>query len=231
MNITKTIIAFSILMLSSLSAIGAPTNLVHNGSFELGHVDFTSDYFRNTIPYDGQYQIAKDPASLNGNFGSVGDHTTGTGNMFIGNGHSVAGKIVWESHSISVLANTSYAFEAWAMNVCCKPSEAFPNPASTNPASLRFDVVIGSTIDTLGYLDTNLNDGIWDLFRTNWSSATNTSITLRITDTNTEIQGNDFAIDDIRFLAPVPEPETYAMLLVGLGLLGFMAFCRKEAIV
>lgn len=117
------------------------------------------------------------------------------------------------------------------MNVCCKPSAAFPNPASTNPASLRFDVVIGSSIDTLGYLDTNLNDEIWDLFSTNWNSAINTSITLRITDTNTEIQGNDFAIDDIRFLAPVPEPETYAMLLVGLGLLGFMAFCRKEAIV
>jgi hypothetical protein len=30
-------------------------------------------------------------------------------------------------------------------------------------------------------------------------------------------------------LAPVPEPETYAMLLAGLGLLGFMARRRKTA--
>jgi len=30
-------------------------------------------------------------------------------------------------------------------------------------------------------------------------------------------------------LAPVPEPETYAMMLGGLGLLGFMARRRKAA--
>ncbi len=32
-------------------------------------------------------------------------------------------------------------------------------------------------------------------------------------------------------LSPVPEPETYAMLLAGLGLLGFMARSRKESAV
>lgn len=30
---------------------------------------------------------------------------------------------------------------------------------------------------------------------------------------------------------PIPEPETYAMLLAGLGLLGFMAHRRKESAV
>lgn len=29
------------------------------------------------------------------------------------------------------------------------------------------------------------------------------------------------------FISPVPEPETYAMLLAGLGLLGFLARCRQ----
>jgi len=32
-------------------------------------------------------------------------------------------------------------------------------------------------------------------------------------------------------VSPIPEPETYAMLLAGLGLLGFMARRRKESIV
>ena len=31
-------------------------------------------------------------------------------------------------------------------------------------------------------------------------------------------------------ISPIPEPETYAMLLAGLGLLGFMARRRKESI-
>jgi hypothetical protein len=39
--------------------------------------------------------------------------------------------------------------------------------------------------------------------------------------------GTMFAMDNMT-ISPVPEPETYAMLLVGLGLIGFMARRRKE---
>lgn len=35
--------------------------------------------------------------------------------------------------------------------------------------------------------------------------------------------------NELHYVAAVPEPETYAMLLAGLGLLGFMARCRKES--
>lgn len=44
--------------------------------------------------------------------------------------------------------------------------------------------------------------------------------------------GNYFLMDDISLnsanVSPVPEPETYAMLLVGLGLMGGMARRRKQ---
>jgi hypothetical protein len=36
------------------------------------------------------------------------------------------------------------------------------------------------------------------------------------------------AVDNIMVAAPVPEPETYAMMLAGLGLLGFAARRRKQ---
>ena len=44
------------------------------------------------------------------------------------------------------------------------------------------------------------------------------------------VQGIDSNGDSAWYTAtsPVPEPETYAMLLAGLGLLGFMAHRRKQ---
>jgi hypothetical protein len=35
-------------------------------------------------------------------------------------------------------------------------------------------------------------------------------------------------MDDFLYAAPVPEPETYAMLLAGLGLIGAMRRRRKS---
>lgn len=37
-------------------------------------------------------------------------------------------------------------------------------------------------------------------------------------------------LEGIATLAPVPEPETYTMMLVGLGLVGFMANRRRKLI-
>lgn len=43
--------------------------------------------------------------------------------------------------------------------------------------------------------------------------------------------GNDFGLDDISLVTitpAIPEPETYAMFLAGLGLMGFIARCRRK---
>ncbi len=41
------------------------------------------------------------------------------------------------------------------------------------------------------------------------------------------VQGTSFSPSSAWYVSPVPEPETYAMLLIGLGLLGFSARLRK----
>lgn len=58
---------------------------------------------------------------------------------------------------------------------------------------------------------------------------------LRLINRNTTAGGNDFAIDDISLsikstVPAVPEPETYAMLVAGLGLLGWVGRRRKQQI-
>jgi hypothetical protein len=42
------------------------------------------------------------------------------------------------------------------------------------------------------------------------------------------VQGTSSTPDSAWYVSPVPEPETYALLLAGLSLLGFMAHRRKE---
>jgi hypothetical protein len=42
------------------------------------------------------------------------------------------------------------------------------------------------------------------------------------------VQGTKFSPDSAWYISPVPEPETYAMLLAGLGLIGFSARSRKQ---
>ncbi len=41
------------------------------------------------------------------------------------------------------------------------------------------------------------------------------------------VQGTNFSPDSVWYISPIPEPETYAMLLVGLGLVGFAVRGRR----
>ena len=66
------------------------------------------------------------------------DHTSGQGQMYVGNGSPEDGALVWQSVSFAVAANTDYFFEAFVMNVCCSS----PFPGNT-PSILEF-LVSGS---------------------------------------------------------------------------------------
>jgi hypothetical protein len=79
--------------------------------------------------------------------------------------------------------------------------------ANTNP---------GSTSSFATYIGDNLAAGVYSFKIT--STATGTSNT------------NRFNIDDFSAnVTAVPEPETYAMMLAGLGAIGFMSRRRKKA--
>lgn len=214
------------LALAGAAAAAAP-NLVVNGDFEAGNTGFTSQYSYspggNTT--EGQYTVRTDPFPWNSNFVSAIDHSVPGSMMYVGNGSPTDGQIVWQSDTINVAANTDYFFEAWVMNVCCKPSYTGANSAST----LEFSINGVS----LGIKTTNLaNAGTWEGLSTTWNSGSDTLARLKLINRNTAAGGNDFAIDDINLstestVIPVPEPETYALLGLGLGVLGWVARRRS----
>jgi len=223
-------LAFLIASGCASAGMAAP-NLVTNGDFELGNASFTSGYAFAPAgnSTEGQYTVRSNPFPWNGLFISAADHTSGSGLMYVGNGSPTNGSVVWASGPIAVTQNTNYFFEAFVMNVCC----AGPFPGNS-PSILEFSVA-GVSTKKIGTATTNLAlAGTWEGLSKSWNSGLNTSVTLSLINRNTAAAGNDFAIDDVFLgttstVTPVPEPETYALMLAGLGAVGMIARRRRKA--
>lgn len=166
-------------------------NLVPNGDFEAGNTQFASDYTYATInTVEGEYTVGTNPQAFNGNLLIVGDHTSGQGLMFIGNGKATPDR-VWYAGPIAVAPNTKYYFEAWVMNACCPPPYG-NGMTPVGPSELSFyanDQLLGTRTSSLL--------GVWEGLSTTWNSGSATSVTLKLVNANTQPSGNDFAVDDV----------------------------------
>ncbi|MGC4036374.1 MAG: PKD domain-containing protein [Chitinophagaceae bacterium] len=164
------------------------SNLITNGDFSGGNASFTSEYnYAANNTTEGQYTVGTNPSTWNASLSSCKDHTSGNGKMMLVNGAPVAGVNVWKQ-TVTVTPNTNYAFSTWI--------DALYTP---NPAQLQFSIN-GNTIGNL--ITASLPTCTWTQFYTTWNSGSNTTAIISIVNKNTQIQGNDFALDDISF-APV----------------------------
>ncbi|REK60166.1 MAG: hypothetical protein DWQ49_06730, partial [Bacteroidetes bacterium] len=73
------------------------TQMATNGNFSSGNSGFLTNYTYNatSIWNEGTYAVGPNPNSVHPNFGSWGDHTTGTGNYMLVNGATGTNKILW----------------------------------------------------------------------------------------------------------------------------------------
>jgi hypothetical protein len=162
-------------------------NLIPNGDFELGNTLFGSDYAYATInQIEGQYTVGTDPQAWNGALIMKGDHTTGWGNMFIGNGKSTPDR-VWFTTQIAVQQNTQYYFEAFVMNLF-----GYDENTPVGPSKLSF-YANGELLGTR----TSAKVGVWEGLSTTWTSGNATTVDLQLINAETQAIGNDFAVDDI----------------------------------
>ena len=181
--------------------IAVAQDLVVNGDFTAGNTGFTSDYTyqpdvagNNELVNDAGtngYGVGTNGQNYHPNFWGT-DHTNntvGARNFMLVNGHGTL--VVWKE-SISVIPNTTYYFSAWGLSL----NSALP------VARLQFNVngIQVGTIDTLAAgVNSNANTN-WSRFYGNWTSGpTTTSVNISITDLESSLSANDFAIDDISF--------------------------------
>lgn len=190
------------------------TSVVTNGDFSAATTNSTTRGFTSSYTYkkttsscnncccgvlslEGTYTVNTNPHNIHTNFASIGDHTTGTGQMLIVNGSATANVTVW-TQSINVQPNTDYVFSAWATSV-----------NEQNPAQLQFSiggVPLGSTINPTS------TTGDWQYFTTTWNSGSKSgALTIALVNQNIAASGNDFAVDDIVF-APVYRKNVHVVL-------------------
>ncbi len=164
------------------------TNIISNGNFSAGNSGFTSAYnYAATNTTEGEYFVGASPQAWNASLSNCGDHTTGSGNMLLVNGSPAPNVKVW-TQTVTVTPNTNYAFSSWI--------QALYPP---NPAQLSFSI---NGADVGNLITASLPPCNWTQFYTTWNSGNNTSALIAIINKNTQVQGNDFALDDISF-APV----------------------------
>lgn len=161
-------------------------NLVRNGDFEQGNVEFTSNYiYQTNINPEGTYYVGANAHDYHPGFTGV-DHTGG-GNFMIINGAENTNTIVW-SQTIAVTPNTDYAFSTWVCTLS-QYSEQFITRLQFSINGVQIGEVFRAPLTT----------NVWEDFYEIWNSGNTTQATITILNQNSELAGNDFGLDDISF--------------------------------
>ncbi|MCS6990387.1 MAG: gliding motility-associated C-terminal domain-containing protein [Chitinophagales bacterium] len=160
-------------------------NLVVNGDFENGNTGFSSAYTycnaSQCLTATGAYTVGSDPAFYN-NVWVGADHTTGSGKFFMANGSTSAGQAVW-CQTVPVDPNSYYQISYY---LCSLQPQA--------PASLQLQV---NGVNYFSAFAAPATTHTWKQFSQVMQTGMQTSFTICLINTKTQVDGNDFGLDDI----------------------------------
>ena len=186
-------------------------NLITNGDFERGTVGFVTNsvaYKLITPPFSGstapgEYAITTDPKPLNtANFISIGDHTSGIGNMMVIDGTIITGtRRFWTAGSTGggicgLKIGDTYTFSYWIKSIS--------TTVTNNDTQARIVTFFGGASDISPVATTS----IAPLPAIDWQKveytfkATSACVNIELFNTNLNPVGNDFAIDDLVLTGP-----------------------------
>ena len=237
MGLKSSALAFAAIVTVTAMSAGAASaaNLITNGDFSSGFTGFTTQYnpvapTPNSLYPEGDITIAANPYSVHNLWVDLGD----TGNpMLIVNGATQGSPTIWEEDNIATSAGGTYSFSADVMDICC--NSAFGGN-SNSPSLITFQVStdggaiwtdLASYLSAPGLIAQSGDSGIAQSISGSFTSAAGGQFSIRALNGITAAGGNDFALDNIS-VAGVPEPATWAMMMVGLGSLGLSLRSRRR---
>ncbi|SDI49507.1 LamG-like jellyroll fold domain-containing protein, partial [Winogradskyella thalassocola] len=155
--------------------------------------DFDPGYNYRATPtlYQNRLTVTSDVEPFYpGIFRSVPDHTGDGAGQYLAVNGDVLALAAWRQ-VITVEPNTDYYFSAWGIDI----SDTCGGCYLLVPSDLRFRINgadVGSTLDLVKGAD-------WERFYGVWNSGSNTTATVEIRNVVGDLNGNNFAIDDVSF--------------------------------
>lgn len=167
----------------SMQTSGSQTAV--NGNFSAGNSGFTTQYTYNpaSIWNEGTYAVGPNPNAVHPNFGTWGDHTTGTGNYMIVNGSVLPNRTIWQQ-TVTFPSGSTVTMSYWVLSLAL--------PAG----SLR--VMVNGVQAGTGQAAPGAV-GSWSLRTQTFTAPANGVCTIALQGVITAGSGNDFGIDDISF--------------------------------
>lgn len=184
----------------------------------------------------------------NGNFETVADgYTFNSGFKVINNASSALTGWTVGASSVDLIRNAYNAIDGYSIDMLGTPGPGFLSQSFSVVAgqryNLSFDMARNSSGPAGQGVAVSFGGVAGNFYSTAAASNTLSSNTLSFTAASTGLATLSFAsaakagtpfdnfsgavIDNVSVMAAVPEPETYAMLLAGLGLMGFLR--RRKA--
>jgi hypothetical protein len=218
----KKLFAAAAIAALAIAGSASATELLTNGTFDAGNTGFQSEYVyavTHDLWPEGTYDVITNPQADHSSFSAFADHRPGddTGLMMVINGSGTADKVIWSQGTVENpligAANTEFTFSFWLASV-------YPS----SPANLNL-WINGEKLNGVNFaaLGGESNLGAWQNFSYSGVSGAGGIASIWLTNNNLEPSGNDFALDDMSLSGTaVPEPSSWALMLLGFGGLGAM---------
>jgi PEP-CTERM motif len=214
MKFTTLALTGGVLFVSCLTGPIAKANLITNGGFEDPNIGINF-YVNEPTSFSGWTVVTNNVDIVNPSVGWNAPAAEGNQVLDLVGFNSTGGIA---STSFATTPNTTYFFGfAYANNPGFSPASASYNVFDANNLSLLSGSVTHGT-SANGNLDWNFVTGTF--------TADTTTSTLQFLTTLGGSSGG-ILLDAVE-VAPVPEPATWAMMIVGFAGVGFMAYRRKN---